>query len=706
MGAPYRQLQSDFSAGQIDQMVEANVNLPYKQIGLRESYNTIHNSNRTVSKRPGTKYKNSFAGNQNLSSATIRVKGNHFLDIPEVEFLFDASHSYIVSSLGVFEDPITVGFYGPYQTAVYEDYLFIVGESVPLIRIFQFKLVYDDPEYGENDIYIVPKTLDFATWKNRPSFIKAATDSFSSIMIAGGRLFLAKGNKFCYSRIKVLGVLEEDNNGFPTWMLDFSLSSPLNFVKGYLVGGEFYYHAAGDEGDQIPVDPSMIYVDLASNKNYKWDGTDYVQTTEEPRYYVDVSYAYEGIDNDLRSSEIVWIANLGRVVVATKNGLFISTTQNIDPTSFDLVQVSSYGSSDIQPAYVANMVVFLSTDRKKLYCAYFSSESQGLIVNEITANSRDAFFAGIKEFWAFDYPEISAYAATEDGKLYYCQPVFSGDNILFAWSQWRLPSDLSVIDIAKTESYYAPFNDVWMAVKCPNNKIAVLSVDFHESYDDDTRRPMLDLMVSTHVSRQASNVFTINNVPNLGTSEKYTVFLTPQGVVKPAPLVIRGLVCNNGSLTVTVPRTATSFFHDNGDLKALFITYGVEYTTRMTLFQQILPNNSGIALSSKHNLKDVTVMVYRSFGGYLEVAGRKAADLPYLKYGQNVYSVPYDFTTQGPYAYTGVLRLTNPRYIGQYNADNNARDMVEDDRTAIVHDSPFPFNLMAVSSGYIITEVN
>ena len=157
-----------------------------------------------------------------------------------------------------------------------------------------------------------------------------------------------------------------------------------------------------------------------------------------------------------------------------------------------------------------------------------------------------------------------------------------------------------------------------------------------------------------------------------------------------------------------MPKDVEGFYDGDGELlSTVEITVGTEYEARIGLFQQILPNNSGIALSSKHNIKDISVMVFRSFGGYLEVAGRKSADLPYLRFGKNTYSADmYDFTKEGVYFHTGVLRVTNPRYIGTDNADNIARDVIEDDSVTLVLDRPFPFNLMAVSIGYIITEVN
>lgn len=705
MGAPYRQLQSDFSAGQIDEMVEANINLPYKQIGLRKSFNTIHNANRTVSKRPGTTYRELFyerlVGIGPFYSATLTLPSGEDISV------FGSRRGLAIytdggNTLAEFDDmQRRWNLQPPYSVAVYNNFLFVVGKNIPLVTVIEFYI-------SGGNIAIRNRSFNINTWNNKPSCVVDGTTTFDSCMIAGGRLFLSKGVKYFYSRIRVPGMLEEDSDGFPTWMMDFSLNDVLNIQKFWVSNGVKYNHESCEAGDELLPRKGIIYTDAESGQKYKWNGDEYEETDEDGNIYIDSSYGFEGMDNDMNSSKILWMAYLGRVIMATENGLFMSTSQGIDPTTFDMTRASSYGSCEVEPTIVANFLFFLSSDRKKIYGAYFSSDYQGLVVVETTANCREFFSKTIENFSAYDYPELSIYAITPEGKLFYCQPTVSGSSFVFAWSEWEIAPSSPVIRTIKVKTEEAPFYQICLMVMGPTvsnlDVVNLLSIDFNDPYSDDSGFPMLDYKCTVHTESSESNVVTISD--EYDQDMIFTAFIRPAGE-DISPLVLRNIPYTGGQMTMTIPRSVTELFEDNGDLKALDITYGVEYVSRMTLFQQILPNNSGIALSSKHNLKDISVMTYRSFGGYLEVAGRKIEDLPYLKFGRDTYSATvYDFTKDGSYNYTGVLRMTNPRYIGPYNADNNVRDMVEDDRVAIVHDRPFPFNLMAVSLGYIITEVN
>lgn len=723
MGAPYRQLQSDFSAGQIDQMVEANLNLSYKKIGLKESLNTIHNVNRTVSKRPGTKLEGLF-----FDSEYTEGMENVSLTLPNGETLtvfFDDSHTRLVLADGSFYEDTThvVGSVGPYSTAVYQNFLFVVGKYVPLVKIFAFVQTPDHADDDEDEPgtstlpdfpYMVENvSLTYGNWKNKPSCVKNANTHFNACYVAGGRLFLSHGTNYYYSRIRVPGLLEEKANGFPSWMLDFSLGDNMNTIPVWELGGEYWTDEGGN--DALEPEENQVYYVVDENIYIQWNGTSFVNVGPVGHTYIDSSHGFEGMDNDFQSSDIKWITSLGRIVMATENGLFMSTSQGIDPTTFDMVQTSSYGSCEMQPIVVSNMIFFLSSDKRKIYAAYFQSDYQGLIVVDVTANARDMFFNGIKDFWAFDFPELSVYAVTEDGRFFFCQPSYADNGIMIAWSEWKFPLNEKVMAVFKVRPTGNLPRRIMMAVRLSRfdeggvedriRNFALLTVDFQEPYADDTGRPMMDYMTETETTRQSSNVITVLNDNEYEDDVPITFFIRPKNS-DTAPVVLRNLHFDGNSISITIPQNIEGFY-DEGDLLPMTIVYGVEYVSRMTLFQQIFPNNSGIALSSKHFVREVSVMVFRSFGGYLEVAGRKAEDLPYLKYGYSSYSANmYDFTKEGVYGYTGVLRITNPRYIGVDNADNKYRDVVEDDRVAIVHDRPFPFNLMAISIAYNLTEVN
>lgn len=647
MGAPYRLLQSDFSAGQIDRMVEANLNLSYKTIGLRQSLNTIHNVNRTVSKRPGTAF---YGDVEDFGIDPFPGKAELFLpDGRMVLFLFDATHSHIFCEGVRTESQVTIGVDGPYHTAVYQNFLYIVGPNVPLVKILMFTDVSDT-------ITITDKSIAYSNWTNHPSCVTSATDAFCTCMVSGGRLFLAKGNAYYYSRIRVAGDqdLTEDSDGFPKWTMDFKLSDDVN-----------------------------------------------------NNVYVDSSFGFEGRENDMYGTEIKWIANMGRVIIGTGAGIFMSTTQGIDPLTFDTVMTSSYGTSDVQPVLVSNMLFFLSSDRRKIFSAYFSSDYQGLLISDVTANVRDMFWAGIRSFWAFDYPELSVYAVTEDGRTLFCQPSYVQGGMVFAWSEWTLPFGEALMAVFHERLTDEPFHRICALVGAVDgNTGTMVSIEFSEPYRDDTGRALMDYMhtiPNEDLTTSANHVEA--TVADFGEDVNMTVFV--RSSTASAPIVLRNIPTEDGEISFDVPTNVEGFYDDDGELlSTVEITCGIEYEGRIGLFQQILPNNSGIALSSKHNVRDISVMVFRSFGGYIEVAGRKSADLPYLRYGRSSYSANmYDFTESGVYAHTGVLKITNPRYIGHDSADNTARDVLEDDCVVLVLDRPFPFNLMAVSIGYIVTEV-
>ena len=649
MGAPYRLLQSDFSAGQIDRMVEANLNLSYKTIGLRQSLNTIHNVNKTVSKRPGTEFYGSSTEFFDIGPG----QGKADILLPDgrtVMLVFDATHSHLFCEGVRTESQVTIGVDGPYHTAVYQNFLYVVGPNVPLVKIFR---IYDD----NGTITMVDRSIGYSTWSaaNPPSCVTSASVTFSSCMVSGGRLFLSKGNVFWFSRIRVVGSLVEDTDGFPLWTMDFKLS------------------------------------DLVNNN-----------------VYVDSSYGFEGRENDMYSSEIKWMANMGRVIIGTGAGIFMSTTQGIDPTTFDTVMTSSYGTSGIQPVLVSNMLFFLSSDRRKIFSAYFSSDYQGLLISDVTANVRDMFSSGIRAFWAFDYPELSVYAVTEDGRMLFCQPSYLQGGMVFAWSEWTLPFGGVFRAVFHERLTDDPLHRICALVgTLTGNTATMVSVAFGEPYNDDTGRALMDFMQTipnSDLTTEANHVEA--TVVDFGEDVMMTVFV--RSSTASAPIVLRNIPTEDGEISFDVPANVEGFYDDDGELlSSVEITCGIEYEGRIGLFQQILPNNSGIALSSKHNVRDISVMVFRSFGGYIEVAGRKSDDLPYLRYGRSSYSANmYDFTENGVYAYTGVLKITNPRYIGPVDADNTAHDVLEDDCVVLVLDRPFPFNLMAVSIGYIVTEVN
>ena len=667
MAAPYRYLQSDFSAGQLDPMVASNLNMGIRQIGLKESVNTVHNVNRTVSKRPGTmRYADDISSSDFVGAdgyVTVQLSSGR-----TVMFVFTDEYVYVNYSgetQEIYLNDVIEGWEelrgGTFKFAVYQNFIYMIGSTVPLVKVIKVaETSRGDYAYHIDEIR--------GRWGTKPS-CAASSDNvhFSAICFANGRLFLSRDNVVYASRIRVAGVegLVEDSDGFPRWTLDFKLADEITTVDS--------------EGNP--------------------------ETTRE----VYSSHAIEVRENDMYSSRIQWIANMGRIIIGTESAIFMSTMQEISPLTFDLVLTSSCGTCDINPAIVTNMLVFVGSDRRKIHYAYFNSENAGLIVGDATTSERNMFSGYIKGVWAYDYPEISIYVITEDKRTLFCQPTYTEAGSIFAWSEWVFPENVvPSAFFCERRLYRPPYNRICMSYERRDGIGAAsqfMIICWESPYDDDTSRPMLDMMLTED---RPELEFTVHDTDVVfrgdrfgGPDDPITVFLYADGV---APVVFRNLEAIV-SMGVEVPRDAVGLWdgdHLRADLKCYI---GLEYETRIGLFQQILPNNSGIALTSKHRIKDISLMLFRSFGGHISVAGRKVQDLEYLQYGKSFYSASmYDFSVSGPYEFTGLMKITNPRYMG-IGADNQDRDVIDEDRVVIASSFPFPFNLMAVSINYILTEV-
>ncbi|MFA6935074.1 MAG: hypothetical protein WCR70_07375 [Sphaerochaetaceae bacterium] len=674
MGASYRYIQTDFSAGQLDPMIEANLNFAYKQVGLKQSLNTVHNVNHTASKRPGTTIIASGAGlvGPDDGKATIQLPARGYADAGSggeyVNIYFgdcgQTRNFFLLYNDAKIDLASLVGAAGPFQTAVYQNFLFVVGKNIKLCKIIKFTGTYSAAGvltavtaqllFGNADPSV--DTIQAADWV-LPGGLDA-NSSFSSICFAEGHLLVSAGNALFISRSRVAGTLEEDaTTGFPKWTINFTLFDTVN---------------------------------------------------GEP-----VIYATHGIEireNDMYGSRIMWIAYIGRVIVATESAIFMSTEQAISPLTFDLVLTSYHGSSPTQPEIVANMIVYSSTDRKKLYSGVFDYDSQGLIITDMTSTVRNAFNKRIQGFWSFDYPEISIYAATEDGKIYFCQPTSSSSSgYIYSWSEWQMPS-LGSAYKRKAQCFFLNrsldgTSKVYMLMGSPTYGHIVLKIDWADVYDVNTGSGILDFAKEFTGSSPevaiGNELMTITPaLPVIGATgdTKATAFVTYDSETR----VYQGLqLSSNGTYEVPVPPDYIS-----GDDITIRIGFG--FTARFLLFRQLLPNNSGTALSSKYSIKEISVKLFHSFAGYLEIGGVKTADFPMLYYGEDQYSDSIiDPTTLEPYCRTGTLIIKNPCYaVSERDAVDNSSSVVVESDIAIVADSPYPFNLMAVGIYYNITEVN
>ena len=746
MAAGYRTIQADFSSGEIDPMIEANLNLPYRSSGLKESYNTLHLPNMTVSKRPGLvrEIGASFGAIQGHEAFTpVEVQ----METGETCILFLGSSARVILNGAFYDVPIyaseeeeteTISLSPALRhTAVYQQYVFISYPEDTTTGILMLKVEKDDTAgvriykpAGE-----IEKNLDF------PEDIGACT---RALYVSNGRLLFASKNVFNASGSRTVKQ-KESETGFPTWMMKYTLSDyRYDYVyrytattdDGYTVKETVKYQSFDEEPPEDPfTKPENI---LQVIRNIKKDDEEYVVTdtyaygeayitdivkksaNEEGLTEVHTSETYpdkraypsnpEKIDekdtpdvqpthgiqvreNDMYGSDIKWITSSGRIIVGTGTAIFMGVDQYLDPRTFDLTPTSQTGTSSQQPKILNQYIVFTSADRKRLYIGVYSDEIKGLSITEATSNVKHLFLSGIKDYFISDNPYRVIYVLTNDNECRVCIPIFTSSGISFAWSTW---------DFGAGHVEYIVFDR--RAEEEPKTYFIMKDENTGDGwiYTLDYREPYLYGLNDTALLLDYAETLTVKNTkgkkeissPFLGYYDRLDVMLTyPDG---------KQVVLRN--------RTVSSETTDEGTVYSVDITYrradleetvdvemkiGRSYETRIAFFQPLLPNNAGIALRTRHSIEKLFLQIYRSQGGSVYSGERKIADLLQLRYGHDLYNDnATNPLTDKPYTFSGIYEIENPTQT----------DI--DDEISIVSDDPYPFNLMAISYKYAITEVS
>ena len=264
MAASYRMIQADFSSGEIDPMVEANVNLPYRANGLKESYNTLHLPNATVSKRPGLirEIEASFGAiGEHDAWTPVEIQ----MESGETCILFLGESARVILD-GVFYD---VPIYASEEegetetielapslrhTAVYQQYIFISYPEDTETGILMLHVVKDETE----GIRVYKPSSEIAENIVFPSDIGACT---RPLYVSNGRLIIGSKNVFNASRQRTER-MKESETGFPTWILDFTLSDyQYDWVysysgttsDGYTVSEKIVYRSFDEEPPEDPM---------------------------------------------------------------------------------------------------------------------------------------------------------------------------------------------------------------------------------------------------------------------------------------------------------------------------------------------------------------------------------------------------------------------------------------------------------------------
>ena len=748
MGATYRQIQADFSSGEIDPMVEANLNLPYRANGLKESYNTLHLPNATVSKRPGL-IREILASFGSISSHDSWTPVEVQMESGETCIVFLGATARVILD-GVFYDvPIyaseeegeteTIALSAQLRhVAVYQQYIFISYPEDTTTGILMLKIEKDSAA----GVRVYKPATEYAANLQFPDDIGACT---RPLYVSNGRLLIGTKNVLNASMQRTEAQKESDT-GFPTWILNFNLADwTYNWTYNYSTttndGYEVSETIVYQSFDETPPDDPFtkpegiqqrIRVIRKETSSTKWEeytvtenyayGKVYitdivlrsVNDTGEVEAHTSETYpdkqaypnnpdieknntpdpqpthAIQVRENDMYGASIKWITSAGRVIVGTETAIHIAVDQYLDPQTFDLVITSYTGTSALQPKLLNQFVIFTSSDRKKLYMAIYSDESKGLMITEATANVKHLFLSGIKDYFISDNPYRVIYVLTNDNECRVCIPNFGSDgSVSFAWSTW---------DFGVSHPEYICFD------RRAENEQKTYFIMKDEStgkgwiYTLDYREPYLYGVKDTDLLLDYADIQTVKNArgsvdlssPFLKSYETVDVMLTyadgKQAVLRDCPITVN----SDGTYSVAINYERT----DLENTADVTMKVGRAYETRIAFFQQLLPNNAGVALMTRHSIDKLFLKIYRSQGGSVWANGAKIADLLQLEFGIDVYNDnSINPLTDTPYTFSGTYTIDNPI------------QNVEEDNLSIITADPYPFNLMAISMKYTLTEV-
>lgn len=403
------------------------------------------------------------------------------------------------------------------------------------------------------------------------------------------------------------------------------------------------------------------------------------------------SHAVELVESDLYSSDIQWIATLGRVVVATKTAIFIATSDVISPTDFDLTITSYIGSSSKPPKLLNSWLIWASDDSRKMYAALYSNEIQGLSIVEITSNAHHLFTKGIVDYEMSDVPNQAVYVLTADGSIRVCAFIPRSDGYMFAWSTWNMPDKVSYLAIMRTKTGAGTFDHsshpLLACVSGKDIKPALVAFSTREIYQYGEQG----------IELYADAIIKQNKLTSdIANGEKYRHKLD-YDIHRAAKRLVCAISWNGGASTIIYAEPDgdgyVSLFSMDDDRRVFDIAIGIPYKTEIGLFTQILPNNSGTALMSKHSISRIDLQLYKSNGGYVSTGKGNTQHLLQMIYGQSKYSDSILDETGQPVSYTGVYGIDNP-----YTTDTDAN-------IKIISDEAAPFNIMAVAQTIRLTEV-
>ena len=351
-------------------------------------------------------------------------------------------------------------------------------------------------------------------------------------------------------------------------------------------------------------------------------------------------------------NEIQWLVSSRKLLIGTTGGegwiSGASDATGLTPSSVITRKETAYGSVDLPPLQVGEMILFVQRDRRVIRELAFDLSRDGYAANDVTLLAAHFFRNDPIVSWSFQQsPDSIVWITLESGKVV-AMTYMREENVVGFTGQ-----DIAGGVVESVATISGPSQtEVWGVVR---REISGQTVRYAESFE-----PSFDGEDST-TAFFADSGLQYDGVPetvftNLGHLEGETVQILADGAKVPDQTVVGG--------QVTLEKAAST------------ASIGLGFVSVLHTVIPEISTDSGTAQGEKKNANRVSVRFLKTFGAQVGRPNEDLVDLDFEFFGGE-YNTPPDLFSGDKYA----------NVTGGYDTDGSV---------LVVQDNPFPCNILNV----------
>lgn len=298
---------------------------------------------------------------------------------------------------------------------------------------------------------------------------------------------------------------------------------------------------------------------------------------------------------------IRYLSSSRSLVVGTSGGEFAvsagGTTEPLSPTNAQIKRQSSYGSADIQPVPVANVVLFVQRAKRKLRELVYDFDSDSYYAPDLTLLADHITESGIKEMAFQQEPDNVVWCVLENGK--FVGMTYRREEQVIAWHEHLLGGESTVdsqdYDYGFVESVATipgdlNEDDIYVVVNRTIDGATKRYIEYFSEFDFGTEIKDAHFM-DCGLTYSGSETTSVSGLDHL---EGETVKVIADGAAHPDKVVTSG--------AVSLDRGATD------------VHVGLGYTSILQTMRVEAGGTEGTSQGKTKRIRDVTVRLFRSVG--------------------------------------------------------------------------------------------